>query len=161
MNTQMERSEGEAVLLIDQRREGTTPQADKTETQAIQPLDEPTLTAELRVAAIAAIQQDADAAYAIQPNEGYYEAINAGHELHASFFPAGVGLASTNETHSWNWGMQLTGYGYGEKRERLAEAVLSAQGNRMVLPCTLRPVSARLTNASCWMSNFKAVGHWN
>lgn len=131
MQTQIDRQEGEALLLTDPRREGQMPPADKILTRSNAQFDAKTLPEGLGAVMIAAIQQDATEAYAVQPKEGYYEAINTQHALRATFFPGGVGLISTDETGAWQWGMQLTGYGYGEKRERLTEATLRAEGNRV------------------------------
>ena len=130
MQTRMERQAGEAMLLIDPRRERML-LTDQTKTQTIQHLNEAPLPDALRVAAIAAIQQDAAENYAVLRQAEYYEAQNTQHKLHATFFPVGIRLTSLNEDQPWQWGMQLTGYGYGERRERLTEAILKAQGNRV------------------------------
>jgi RHS repeat-associated protein len=131
MNTQFEKKEGEAIFLQDWRREGGATQPDINKAETLQHLDDRNVPETLRMAAIATIQQDAEESYAIQPRLGYYEAANAQHDLHTRFFAGGIGLSSTDKQHHWRWGMQLVGYGYGEKRERIAEAVLIAQGNRM------------------------------
>ncbi len=130
MQTAIEQQEGEAMLLSDPRREGRL-LTDLTGTQTVQHSDEPSLPTALRVAAIAAIQQDAAENYMILRQKEHYEARNAQHALHATFFPVGVELTALQKDQPWQWGMQLLGYGYGERRERLVEAVLKSQGNRI------------------------------
>src|SRR5260221_14704638 len=68
---------------------------------------------------MAAIQADAaeDAEYALVHKDSFYGALNAAHELYASFTPTGVDLtvdSKVDGTDPWHCRMELLGCGYGD-----------------------------------------------
>jgi hypothetical protein len=90
----------------------------------------PELTPELREAV-------EKSRYRIRPSRraaeaGTYQAANPSQELRASFSGAGLSVKPiTTSAEAWHWGMQLQGYGYGERIHRVAPAELVVSDNRI------------------------------
>ncbi len=75
--------------------------------------------------------------YRIRPPEraadaGAYHAANPAQELRAGFSRAGLSVRPhTTPAKTWQWGMQLQGYGYGERMQRVAPAEPVVADNRI------------------------------
>ena len=80
---------------------------------------------------VAAIERDQ---YRIQQGEhGTYRAFNPAHGLLAEFTPDGFQVRPSTDgpDSDWSWGLQLTGYGYGNRIQPAEDAELAVEGNRI------------------------------
>ena len=61
-----------------------------------------------------------------------YQAPNRAHNLRTYFTPAGLRvIPRTGDGAAWEWGLTLTGYGYGGAIQPVAPATLTVEGNRI------------------------------
>ncbi len=70
--------------------------------------------------------------YQVNQQDGAWRAENPAHKLSAQFTPAQVRIAETAAAKpQWQFGMKLSGYGYGDKLSTVEEGALTSNGNRV------------------------------
>ena len=69
--------------------------------------------------------------YALGRDGDAYVATNPRHRLQVTFSPTGVDVRPRAGEDDWHFGLRLAGYGYGNRRERAAEATHVVDGNRI------------------------------